>query len=57
MTFTDPTSVDKVLAQAVHELDGKKVITTISVINHMPITNLTTSYGQGVDVFLIIAKS
>lgn len=25
ITFADPTSVDKVLAQGTHELDGKKV--------------------------------
>lgn len=25
ITFTDPASVDKVLAQGNHELDGKKV--------------------------------
>lgn len=25
ITFTDPASVDKVLAQGTHELDGKKV--------------------------------
>ncbi|KAH1003373.1 hypothetical protein HUJ05_011298 [Dendroctonus ponderosae] len=25
ITFTDPSSVDKVLAQGTHELDGKKV--------------------------------
>lgn len=26
VTFSDPASVDKVLAQGTHELDGKKVI-------------------------------
>lgn len=26
ITFADPASVDKVLAQGTHELDGKKVL-------------------------------
>jgi len=29
ITFADPSSVDKVLAQGTHELDGKKVRSTI----------------------------
>lgn len=29
ITFADPNSVDKVLAQGSHELDGKKVLTII----------------------------
>lgn len=39
ITFGDPASVDKVLAQGTHELDGKKVRTaSVSICSYISIS-------------------